>query len=181
LRTGLDTTKNSETLMRWYTQFRVTRSFFVPKEAKKNLPPILELNPNATNAIKKYALENLRQLSCEMVSQFIHSQIIPNFAQERIERNARETRRGSELLPDNDDDETKAMLAEFGLNQICISTVYRWLKNLVSAMSQDEKGTTLTVMKRKLLLHTGTNSLILTFSISSEHQDGYKSAKTRQE
>ena len=113
-------------LMRWYRQFRVTRSFYVPKEAKKNLPPILELNTNATNA-KKHALQNLGQPSCEMVSQFINFQIIPNLVLERRERNARETRRGSELLPDNDD-ETKATLAEYGLNQICISTVYCWLK-----------------------------------------------------
>jgi hypothetical protein len=48
LQTGLDATKKSEMLMRWYRQFRVTQSFYVPKEAEKNLPPILELNPNAT-------------------------------------------------------------------------------------------------------------------------------------
>jgi hypothetical protein len=180
LQKGLDATKNSEMLMRWYRQFRVTRSFYVPKEAKQKLPPILELNPTATNAIKKYALENLGQLSCKMVSQFIHSQIIPNLAQERREKIARETRSGSELLPVNDDDEKKAMLAEYGESQICISTVYHWLKNLVSTMSCDEKGITLTVIKRKLLLHTGTNSFILTFSMSSKHQEGYRSAWTRQ-
>jgi hypothetical protein len=39
LRTGLDETKNSEKLMRWYRQFRVTKSIYVPKQAK-NLPPI---------------------------------------------------------------------------------------------------------------------------------------------
>jgi hypothetical protein len=32
------------------------------------------------------------------------------------------------------------------------------VKNLVSALSQDKKGITLTVMRRKLVLHTGTNS-----------------------
>jgi hypothetical protein len=58
LQTGLDATKKSGMLMRWYRQCRITRSFNVPKEAKKNLPPILELNSNVTNAIKKYALEN---------------------------------------------------------------------------------------------------------------------------
>jgi hypothetical protein len=136
----------------------------------------LELNPNATNA-----LENLGQLSCEMVSQFIHSQIIPNLVQERRERNAREIRRGSELLPDNDDDETKVTLAEYGLNQICISTVYHWLKKLGFSYEPRRKGYYIDVMKKKLLSHTGTNSFILNFSMSSEHQDGYKSAKTRQE
>jgi len=58
-----------------------------------------------------------------MVSQFIHSQIIRNLMQERRERNARDTRSGSELLPENDD-ETKATQAECGVKQIYISTVY---------------------------------------------------------
>jgi hypothetical protein len=82
-RIGLDATKKSETLMRWCRQFRVRRSFFLQKKAKKSLPPFLNLNPDVCDAIKIYALSNLGQLSCEMVSQYIHTQILPNLVKER--------------------------------------------------------------------------------------------------
>ncbi len=58
---GLDATKHEETLMRLY------------REA-------------AHKAIKKYAMENLSQLSCEMVSQFIHGQVIPKLIKEKQEQ-----------------------------------------------------------------------------------------------
>jgi hypothetical protein len=51
--------------------------------------------------------------------------IVSNLVKERRERN----NSGSELLKE-DKDETKAMLREYGLTQIFISTVYRWLKKL---------------------------------------------------
>ncbi len=95
----------------------------------------MDLNPDVCDAIKKYALSNLGQLSCEMVSQFIHTQIVPNMVKERRERNST----GSELL-DEDEDETKAMLREYGLTQICISTVYRWLKKLGFSYEPWHKG-----------------------------------------
>jgi hypothetical protein len=83
---GLDATKHEETLMRLYREFRIRREFILPKMAKKSLPPFLDLNPAAHKAIKKYAMENLSQLSCEMVSQFIHGQVIPKLIKEKQEQ-----------------------------------------------------------------------------------------------
>jgi hypothetical protein len=80
---------------------------------------LLDLNREVRNAIEKHALANLRQLSCEMVSQHIHTQIVPNLIKGKGERNEMESRIGSELLKE-DEDKTKVMLKENGLTQICI-------------------------------------------------------------
>ncbi len=48
---------------------------------------------------------------------------------------------------------------------------------LVSAMSQDKKGTMLMVMRRKLLLHTGAISFILTIGAGYRYSNPLTGAK----
>jgi hypothetical protein len=80
---------------------------------------LLDLNREVCNAIEKHTLANLQQLSCETVSQHIHTQIVSNLIKGKRERNETERRSGSELLKE-DEDKTKVMLKENGLTQIYI-------------------------------------------------------------
>ena len=61
----------------WYHDFRETRAFQIPTQPKHNFPPFLDLNSDVCEAIKKYAYENLATMSIEMMSQYIHSTILP--------------------------------------------------------------------------------------------------------
>jgi hypothetical protein len=60
-RMGVSLTKNADTVKRWYRHFREKRQFIVSIRQKHNLPPFLELNPDACSTIKKYACSNLNK------------------------------------------------------------------------------------------------------------------------
>jgi hypothetical protein len=77
IRMGINITKNSKVVMRWYRMFHQKRAFIVPLQNKNNLPAFLDLNPDVCDAIKKLATTNLSQLSCESVSEYIHNVILP--------------------------------------------------------------------------------------------------------
>jgi hypothetical protein len=102
--------------------FREKRAFIVPLQNKNNLPAFLDLNPDVCDAIKKFATTNLSQLSCESVSEYIHNVILPEVVKK-------------EVIADNrpkmsKEEKQKKLLKRYGLTNICISTVYRWLIKL---------------------------------------------------
>jgi uncharacterized lipoprotein YehR (DUF1307 family) len=54
---------------------------------KHNLPPFLELNPDACSAIKKYACSNLNKLSIKAVVEYKHHTVLPQMARNEMEEN----------------------------------------------------------------------------------------------
>ncbi len=76
-RLGISTVKNPKTVEKWYRSFWEKRSFTIPLKYKHNLPLFLELNPDVSRAIKEYANSNLANLSVEMVSEYLHTVILP--------------------------------------------------------------------------------------------------------
>jgi hypothetical protein len=79
---GVSITNNSEVLMRWYRMFCEKQTFSIPPQWKHNLPAFLDLNPDVCDAIKKYALSNLSQLSCESESEYIHTVVLPEMVKD---------------------------------------------------------------------------------------------------
>jgi hypothetical protein len=78
-------------------------------------------------------MEKQVQLSCEMLSHFIHTQVIPDLVWERRERDARELGQGSELLTD-EEGERKETLAEYGISsKSAFQPFIHGLKSLVIA------------------------------------------------
>jgi hypothetical protein len=77
---GVSIKNNSEVLMRWYRMFHEKWAFSIPPQWKHNLPTFLDLNPDVCDAIKKYVLSNLSQLSFESVSEYIHTVVLPETA-----------------------------------------------------------------------------------------------------
>jgi len=84
---------------------------------KHHLPPFLDLNPDVCKAIRDYAMANLGILSIEMMSQYIHTVILPEMIRKEIESN-------------NQPLEINQLLKQYNLTCICLSTVYKWLKRL---------------------------------------------------
>ncbi len=68
-----------------------------------------------------------------MASQYIHTQIIPQLVKEKRELE------GGQALED-EEEEVKALLKQYGLTAVCISTVYRWLKKLGVSHEPRRKG-----------------------------------------
>jgi hypothetical protein len=85
-RMGLSLTKCPETVGKWYRAFRGKRKIILPVKKKNNLPPILELNPDVCAALKAHALAHLEMLSVEMMSQYLHTTIIPQMVNAKREK-----------------------------------------------------------------------------------------------
>ena len=122
-RLGISTVQNPKTVEKWYRSFREKRSFTIPLKYKHNLPLFLELNPDVCRAIKEYANSNLANLSVEMVSEYLHTVILPKMVEQQENSNPLEPGESKE-------DKEKAILKKFGLTNLCLSTVYRWIKKL---------------------------------------------------
>jgi hypothetical protein len=129
---GVSITNNSEVLMRWYRMFREKRAFSIPPQWKHNLPAFLDLNPDVCDAIKKYALSNLSQLSCEYVSEYIHTVVLPEMVKDERKSNNQQDLSDGEV--------EKIILKRYELTNICISTVYRWLIKLGLKYEPRRKG-----------------------------------------
>ncbi len=117
-RMGLSLTKCPDTVGKWYRAFRDKGKLLCLLKKKNNLPPILKLNPDVCSTIKTHALTNLRTLSVEMMSEYLHSIIMPQMV------NAEREKTGNQLW------DQESLLKQYGLPCISISTVCRWLKVL---------------------------------------------------
>jgi hypothetical protein len=129
---GVSITNNSEVLMRWHQMFHQKWAFSIQPQWKHNLPAFLDLNPDVCDAIKKYALSILSQLSCESVSENIHIVVLPEMVKVERKSNNQQDLSGEEM--------EKIILRCYRLTNICISTVYRWLTKLGLKYAPRRKG-----------------------------------------
>ncbi len=74
---GIKLTSRPRTVMEWYCCFRSKQKFEILQRKKDNLPPFLQANPDVCAAMQQYGKENLRELSIEMMVEYVHSTIIP--------------------------------------------------------------------------------------------------------
>jgi hypothetical protein len=74
---GIKLTSRPRTVMEWYRCFRSKQKFETPQRKKDNLPPFLQANPDVCCAMQQYGKENLRELSIEMMVEYVHGKIIP--------------------------------------------------------------------------------------------------------
>jgi hypothetical protein len=79
-----------------------------------------------------YALSNLSQLSCESVSEYIHTVVLPEMVKDERKSNNQQDLSDGEV--------EKIILKRYGLTNICISTVYRWLIKLGLKYEPRQKG-----------------------------------------
>ena len=129
---GIVGATHPRTVRNWYADFRVRRKFTIHTlPDKHNLPRFLQENKDMCIKIEEYARENLRELSCEMMCEYIHETILPQMVKERtpVEKDSEEY-----------DNELKTLLSEFGLTSVCPSTVYLWMKRLGFKYEPRRKG-----------------------------------------
>jgi len=79
-RIGINIAKNPKSVQKWYIAFRGKRGFTVPLQRKHNLPPFLQLSPDACHAMKTFGLSNLSILTVESMSEFLHVNVLPAMA-----------------------------------------------------------------------------------------------------
>jgi hypothetical protein len=88
---------------------------------KHKLPMFLDLNRDMKGKNQQYSKEHLHELLIEIISEYIHDTVIPIMAQERY---------GMKPEVDCYESAVQDMCCEYGLKNICPSTVDKWLKLL---------------------------------------------------
>jgi hypothetical protein len=122
---GIRLTSRPRTVMEWYRHFRRKRKFEVVQRKKDNLPPFLQANPAICSAMQQYGKENLRELSIEMMVDYIHNTVLPNMIAEEKNITVEEVRN-----TEGYDEAKQKILRQYGLTKVCPSTVYKWMKLL---------------------------------------------------
>jgi DNA-binding transcriptional regulator YhcF (GntR family) len=125
--------KNGETLRIWHHDFRGSNECFRnPNVYKRNgkppLPPMLERNPDFTRSVVRYAKTNLKELSAELLFNYLHEIALPALLLQRREE------LGDEAY------ETTDLLRENRLTKLTLETVYRWLDRLGFKYEARKKG-----------------------------------------
>jgi hypothetical protein len=125
--------KNGETIRIWHHDFRASSECFRnPNVYKRNgkppLPPMLERNPDFTRSIIRYAKTNLKELSAELLFNYLHTIALPALLLQRREEIADDTFEISDLLREN------------RLTKLTLETVYRWLDRLGFKYEARKKG-----------------------------------------
>ena len=77
-------TRDRRTVIEWFYEFRKKDAFLNPglilKHKKKQLPPLLEANPDTVKDILKFCRGNIDGLNVEMVHQFLLNECLPKLA-----------------------------------------------------------------------------------------------------
>ena len=128
---GVTVAKNPKTIEKWYRNFREKQKFCIPLKPKPNLPPFLELNPDVCHTIKEYATSNLSTLSVEMMSEYLHNVVLPQLVENEVKESNEEL---------DQESAREKILKQYGLTNICISTVYKWIKKLGFNYEPRKKG-----------------------------------------
>jgi hypothetical protein len=92
----------------------------IPQRKKDNLHPFLQANPDVCSAVQQYGKENLRELSIEMMVEYVHRTIIPPMIVEEKKVPVKEVRGDEERYKEK-------ILRQYGLTSICSLTVYKWM------------------------------------------------------
>ena len=115
--------KHWETIRLWHRHFRMNRECFTNPAIQRRyrtqfLPPLLHRNPELKDGILSYARQNIDRLTAELICHYLYTKGMPVL----LEQCKKE--RGDPGLSMHD------LLQEHGLTKICVSTVYKWLKQL---------------------------------------------------
>jgi len=131
-RIGIGIARNPRTVQNWYIAFRGARRFTVPLQRKHNLPPFLQLNPDACHAMKTFRLTNLSILSVESMSEFLHANVLPAMALKDRQKSIQDDG-GQSIEADtssSEEEEVQRILKRYCLKNLCLSTVNNWMKLL---------------------------------------------------
>jgi hypothetical protein len=89
------------------------------------------LNPDVCHTIKEYATSNLSTLSVEMMSEYIHNVVLPQLIENEVKESNKEL---------DQESAREKILKQYGLTNICISIVYKWIKKLGFNYEARKKG-----------------------------------------
>jgi hypothetical protein len=114
-----------QTILDWFLHFKDNNDFFpIRINNKKQLPPLLDNNPDIVSCMKKYSKENLDTLSVESMQSFLHNTVLPETAK-KIETVRRESENNDRITFTVDD-----LLKMNKLRKLHTSTVTRWMSLL---------------------------------------------------
>jgi hypothetical protein len=107
-------------MMRWLRQFRATSTFPNPsvlRSGSKRLPTLLHNNPDLHKSFLQYAWANIKNLSTEVMHQYLIVTALPEIVK-KIENTMRRDEKYNvqNLLEDN------------GLRKLSLSKVHNWMK-----------------------------------------------------
>ena len=103
------------------------------QETEYNISPFLPDNPYAVDAIKKIVRENLDGISVLKVHEYSHEKVILHVPGNFLDRNWSEDDNKSCLHTVHNDiisTPKKEVLIFYGIRELCITTVYIWMKIL---------------------------------------------------
>jgi hypothetical protein len=111
--------KNPQTIMRWIRSWRDTSSLPNPaivRAGRHVLPTLMHNNPDLHKSFLQYARANIKNLSTEMMHQYLLMTALPEIAK-KVEKNLKKDECYSvpQLLHDN------------GLSNLSLSTVHNWM------------------------------------------------------
>ena len=124
---------NARTVRNWYCEFREMRKFPIIKYGQKNLPPFLAQNDDIKQRIVQYGREQLSELTCEFLLEYIHDSILPVMVEEQKDE---EEIKECKCI----EDKKKVILKQYGLTCICPQTIYNWMKLLGFKYGTRKKG-----------------------------------------
>ena len=86
---GIEIYSNFATLARWHRKLARNRCFFYcAPDPKTSYPPFFQDNPDAMEAFKKHGVANLKDLSVELMYEYVHNNLIPRLMVKRRHENA---------------------------------------------------------------------------------------------
>jgi hypothetical protein len=138
---GIEFYSSFATLAHWHRKLARNRHFFYSApEPKTAYPPFFRDNPDAMDAFKRHGVAHLKDLSVELMFDYVHNNLIPRLMVKRRHENAclfdddggcnqndgivGVTTVDEVVTPTSTRD---AFLQAYGLSKLCVTTVARWM------------------------------------------------------
>ena len=146
--------KEPKTVRNWHHKWRIqgesfTNPALIREDGRPSLPPFLDRNPDAKDAIVRHAKAHLHELNVEFLHSYIQKEVLPKTAKKRTEELQVELKRQREMLDrgeeidfemtleDLTDDAiatakvtVEQLLKESRLRVLSLETVLSWMHNL---------------------------------------------------
>jgi hypothetical protein len=93
------------------------------------LPPLFIENPDAMDAFKKYGVDNLKDLSVEMMHTYVLETLVPKMMA-RLESTESDEEEGGHGLVSSEpqsSEKTKVFLKSYGMDKVSMTTVLNWM------------------------------------------------------
>ncbi|KAI2509539.1 hypothetical protein MHU86_4916 [Fragilaria crotonensis] len=184
---GIEIYSNFATLARWHRKLAQNRCFFYcAPDPKTSYPPFFQDNPDAVEAFKKHGVANLKDLSVELMYEYVHNDLIPRLMVKRRHKDAslfdddggmnnhgveEGTITGVEAIAPTTRD---AFLQSYGLSKLCMTTVGRWMHACGFKYKKREKHYFVDGHQRPETLAYRPVFTKDTLTLRFEHIDGFK-------